>query len=182
MQLASDSDRFIRLNAKGRKYEVLLECLDLVPASRLAKLKQAIQSQDVNELSRLCDSFSPDLTEFYFNLDPDIFSLILKFYESNSRVHLDVNKNGCVRELERQLNKFGINYEFYLDVCCLKKLDRERDKLEEELENERKILKDYLRRENFGYCFPKTRETIWNIMENPRTSKCAMVIIQTQSL
>ena len=63
----------IILNARGIKYEVLLNVLEKLPKSRLGKLKIEIEKNKIEKiendiaLMKLCDDFDLNKNEYYFN-------------------------------------------------------------------------------------------------------------------
>lgn len=186
----------IILNAKGTRFEVLLDSLDHIPDSRMHQLKQLIENKrnnltdaimDENErkltLSDLCDDYSSDLKEFYFNRDPELFAHMLKFYEkreNNRRVHLCL-VNFCAHEVEKEFEYWKIDYEQHLDLCCLDRFQSEKSATEDALHTYKTLINNLSNQgttANFGtVCLPKVRKDIWNFMEWPKTSTGSKVIM-----
>jgi hypothetical protein len=172
-------------NAKGVKFEVLLEALAYVPNSRLSDLKELLHKNLEHEeskqiLDQICDAYSDDMTEFYFNKDPNIVTLILKFYEQDmedQKTHVNL-QNVCLLELDAAFSFWRIDYAKYLDACCLRKFEEDKESEIEMIETEKKIITEFNLREDFGVKFyPHIREKIWYIMEVPNSSFWSRIYI-----
>lgn len=169
--------RKIVLNCRGHKYQVCLDTFEKLPNSRLGKLRLALKNKSNSELDTLCDEFSLESNEFFFNKDPQILNLILEFY-SNEKVHLNINcSNFCAILLLNEFKYWGIDkYDDLLAPCCKSLIEKQKALVQDDLEQENSILKDLDAKEDFGKCFfPKIRRFIWNIMEYPKSSIFAMV-------
>jgi hypothetical protein len=179
------SNERVILNAKGVKFEVLLDALDFVPASRLSLLKEFVDKSKNNDASvseininEICDAYSNDLNEFYFNKDPEMVRTILKFYENDvddRKTHIFATSL-CALELKAAFEYWRIDYKQYLDVCCLRVFESAVESKVEMIETEERIIKEYTFRENFGTrFFPKIRQTIWYVMEKPKSSIWSLI-------
>lgn len=174
----------IILNARGFKYDVVLNDFDKLPNSRLGKLKVFVDNykldldangniNNIHEnnkllslLNEICDDYDFNLNEFYFNRDPYVLNLILN-YLSNDRLHID--KSICPYLLRDELNYWHVD-EYLVDSCCLNKYFNKRDEVANQILNEEKILYEFNHKDDFGNLFmPRLREKIWNIVENSRT-------------
>jgi hypothetical protein len=176
----------ITLNARGFKYEIFLDLMDKVKHSRLAKLKKFILMSRVNPSSandyfmreNICDGFNLQLTEFFFNKDPQMLGVILNFYEPRVNKHTHINfVNFCPYSLEDELAFWNIrNYECLLESCCLLRLEKAKEELDVELRKERSVIDELNYKESFAdCCFPRFRECLWNVMEKPKSSPCAAI-------
>jgi hypothetical protein len=177
----------IVLNARGIKFEILMASLNCVPNSRLALVGDIISKPNKNELDlarldELCDRYSDDFKEIFFNKDPHILSLIMKFYENDfislgRKKHLS-NFNFCAFELEADFEYWGIDHLEYLDSCCLRKFISNLSSLKADKKTEKKIIRELNFKEDFGKkFFPEVRRAIWMIMENQSNSTWAKVRI-----
>jgi hypothetical protein len=176
--------RRIFLNARGNKFEVLLRTLDNVPNGRLNTIKHVIDANehlitknlDLDKLDDVCDDYTDDLSEFYFNKNPVVFENILKFYQQpvlEKKTHINL-QDVCPLEQEEEFKYWNIDWEEYLDECCAVKLDDMRDKLHSEIEETKQIVGSVTKTIDFGEKFyPETRRKIWNIMDNPKSSLLA---------
>jgi hypothetical protein len=176
----------IILNARGFKYEILLNLMDRVKHSRLAKLKKFIEMSRVDSLSaneyftreKLCDGFNSQLTEFFFNKDPHMLGVVLNFYEPRVNKHTHINfLSFCPYSLEDELAYWNIrNYECLMEPCCLLRLEKAKEKIDIELKKERIVIDELNHKEDFAdCCFSGFRECLWNIMDNPKSSICAAI-------
>ena len=69
--------------------------------------------------------------------------------------------------------------EFYLEPCCLNKLNQRRDHIMEELSKEKECLHKKDSVEYFGEGkYNRARKIIWDLLEKPQTSKTANVSIR----
>ena len=168
------------INARGIKYDVILNQFSRLPESRLGKLKSAldIYEKELNRkiievtLSSICDDFDLDKNEFYFNRDPYIFNMILNYY-STGGLHFD--NNVCPYLIGAELKYWQID-EFSIDDCCQNKYFNNKDDVSDEIKNKVKTLKEYNHKDDFGKrFFPKLREKIWVTIENPKSSHIAKV-------
>jgi hypothetical protein len=177
----------ISLIARGIRYEISIDKLDSIPNSRLNKLKQFLDVYKENKslarqmfrLDELCDDHDENFSEFYFECDPYILNLVVAFHENQSKKklsHLNI-KQFCSLSFENEMTYWGIEkYEDFLEPCCLVNLEHEIDNLNQDVETEKKIVNEIIKRENFGeYCFPKQREIAWNVINYPKSSIYAKV-------
>lgn len=66
--------------------------------------------------------------------------------------------------------------EFYLEQCCLTKLNQKRDNIVEELRKEKECLHSKEEVEYFGEGrYNRARKIVWDLLEKPQTSKTANV-------
>ena len=142
------------LNVRGFKYEVLLDSLGNHPNTRLDKLRKEIKNQNLNEISLLCDKFSSDLKEFYFNRDPFVLNMILNYYVTNN---LHMNQTDCVSFLKDELDYWQIDdCEFY--SCCQVVYHDRMQNFVDLLEIKQWVFKTLDEKDNFGiHFFPNFR-------------------------
>jgi hypothetical protein len=169
----------IVLNARGLKYEVYLNSFNSYPNSRLGKLQALLtrpyKQPNHSELMQICDDYDMKKYEFYFNRDPNILNLILNLYTidstTNELAKFHFGDNVCYRYLFEQLFYWGFNYAEFsnlIDQCCLIRLEKERDLINEELEKEKIVLKDLDFEHDFGMrCLPNLRRKLFDYMEKP---------------
>lgn len=99
------------INVGGSRHEILWSVLGRLPHSRLGRLQDVTNYEEINEL---CDDFDPDENEFYFDRHPRAFASILNFYRTG-KLHL-VDEI-CVQAFAEDLEYWGID-ELYLEPCC----------------------------------------------------------------
>ena len=169
---------FLVLNARGHRFQILKSKLSQYPeSSRFGKLKT---SNDLNELTQLCDYYNPDFNEFYFDRDPFVLNSLLNF-SLKKKLHLSSVGNECIDHIINELNYWFYGkadvYENMFDVCCKLKYNKEKLKLNEEKQYQNKILTEYcqLNRLDFGKMLPGLREKLWTMINQPTSSYTAMV-------
>jgi hypothetical protein len=174
----TDVNQRIIINSRGIKYDVFLYIFEKLPDSRLGKLKEILEdlinddSMDTNELLDVCDAFNMEKFEFYFNRDPYILNIILNYY-INDKLH--VNDNICVCLLTDELKYWRID-EYLISSCCQNKYFEKTDQINDDIVIENKEKKKLNHsKEEFKSCLPKIKESVWNLLEKPRSSKLARV-------
>ena len=124
-----------------------------------------------DELIRLCDGYNLSTGEFFFDRHPRSFTSIINLYRTG-KLHLvdDI----CVISFRDDLIYWGID-EYYLELCCQNKYHQKKEHVLEEMKKEVELLK-IEKDETFNeQCCPNTRRKIWDLVENPHTSKAARV-------
>lgn len=166
-------NRTIIINARGIKYEILLHSLDKYPNTRLGKLKKLIIKQNSIDIGLLCDKFNHELTEFYFNRDPFVLNMILNYYQTEK---LHVSHTECVLFLQEEFEYWQID-EYAFHSCCQVVYHDKLEDSEEITKMEKITFKNFNHRDDFGpYCFPKLREKLWNLFDNPESSIFAKIL------
>ena len=169
-----ESKQTIILNVRGFKYEILLDSLESYPNSRLGKLRNQIKNSNLNEISVLCDKFSSDLKEFFFNRDPFILNMILNYYQTKK---LHMNQNECIILIKDELDYWEINDSDF-DSCCQVLYMDKIIQCEELKLLENKIIKqinDSLSL-SYGKFLPNIRRTIWGMFEKPNNSVYSRIL------
>jgi potassium voltage-gated channel Shab-related subfamily B member 1 len=69
---------------------------------------------------------------------------------------------------------WGID-ECYFESCCHLRYHNRKEIVLEEIRKEEEALKDNACTENFENCCPGLRKRVWDLMENPQTSRAARV-------
>jgi hypothetical protein len=170
----------IILNARGIKYEILLDVLEKLPKSRLGKLKTAIDEikssnyeNDV-DLIKLCDDFDLKKSEYYFNKDPYVLNLILNLY-SNDRLHI---LNDCTFFYGEEFAYWGIDEKMIESCCQFKYLDK-KEEINEEIKIEKmeknEVFNDKIENLSQKKFSTVIRKKIWNLLEKPSSSYFARV-------
>ena len=160
------------LNVRGIKYQVLLDSLKKHRNTRLAKLRNEIINKNYDEIEKLCDSFSKNLKEFYFDRDPYVLNMVLN-YNLNKRLH--ISHKECVYFIRDELEYWQID-EFVLENCCKIIYFDKLEEIEGLIESEEMLKKKLNHKEDFGTSFyPEIREKLWNLFDNPKSSIYAKV-------
>ena len=168
----------IIINSRGIKYDVFLYIFEKLPDSRLGKLKDILEdlskdvSMDPNDLLDVCDAYDLETYEFYFNRDPYILNLILNYY-INDKLH--VNDSICVCLLTDELKYWQID-EYLISSCCQNKFFEKTDQINDDIFIENKEKNKLIQNEEKHDSYlPALKEKIWNLLENPTSSKFARV-------
>ena len=163
----------IILNARGIKYEVLLDSLEMFPNSRLGRLRYHILEKQLIHIGQICDKFNADLTEFYFNRDPFILNMFLNSYQTGE---LHISQNYCSLFMREEMDYWQLD-EAKLEPCCLVHLHKRLEENQEVLEIKETLINGPNLRENFGNAFyPQLREKIWYFFDKPKSSISAQCV------
>lgn len=94
----------IKLNIRGRRFEVLSSTLSNVPNTRLANLEKNSVFYDVAR------------DEYFFDRDPDVFNSILNLYTMGK---LHIPKNVCGAVMKEEMQFWRIPHQ-QVSECCLR--------------------------------------------------------------
>lgn len=155
----------IKVVVRYKTYELKWDKLELLPNSRLGKIRYA---KSLEEIQNLCDEVHVEKNELHFDRSPRTFENIIDYYYSRS-LHYDSNL--CVIMFGSDLRYWGIeSWDF--DTCCNFKFHEKKNDAMEHItdmhaieEKEKKMSIDY----HYG-CFESMRTNIWFITENISTS------------
>ncbi len=165
----------IILNVGGERHEVLWKSLSRLPNSRLGKIFYLKTQNKIEEIKDLCDDYNPTTNELFFDRYSNSFGSLLSFYRTGKLHLID---NICVLSFHEDLEYWGIE-ECFLESCCQLVYQQKRDYIQEEMrkaeEAEKEKVVIYLFNDK-SHCFPRQRSKIWDLMENPNTSKAARII------
>ncbi|XP_061539727.1 potassium voltage-gated channel subfamily V member 2-like [Phycodurus eques] len=160
----------IKVNVGGKVFHIPKKCAMKYPHTRIGALAA---STDRAQLITLCDDYSFQNNEFFFDHDPAFFHHICHFYASGE---LWVIKQMCPINFEEEMAYWGLSLKDTTHCCCMmfeEKVDEMKDnlKVERELMAEIEIKYDDELFEDM--LFGKIRKRLWNIVENPYSSICA---------
>lgn len=170
------------LNVGGTRHEVMWRALDRLPRTRLGRLRNC---DDADDVLRLCDDVTfvdcgggggggedgaPSI-EFFFDRHPKSFSSILNFYRTN-KLHLV--EELCVLSFSDDLEYWGVD-ELYMESCCQHRYHQRKENIMEEMRKEADSLKEHtVEYFGTGRC-ASIRSKVWNLLEKPQTSMAARV-------
>merc|ERR550532_2016511 len=151
------------LNVGGKRHEVRWNTLDKFPTSRLGRLRHCVTHRG---LLQICDSYSLEHREYFFDRSPRNFDAILGLYR-NGKLHLAAGV--CVQDFCEELEYWGLD-DLHMEPCCQHTYYRARWLLPTP-----KI--DAVQEDDFGTgcCAPMQRH-LWNLFENPDHSKAAKAV------
>ena len=129
-------------------------------------------------LAEHCDGIIPNslAPELFFNRSWLSFDQILNFHRTGS-LHFDAEI--CALVYKTELEYWGVD-ELLMDPCCALKYYPDIELCVSELNGEekakqRQAIKE--QEEDFGNSgLGKLRKTLWNLTENPETSKAALIL------
>lgn len=161
--------RRVTLNVGGVRHEVMWTALERLPHSRLGRIRYA---KSLTEILDLCDDLRLDENELYFDRHASSFNCIINFYRTG-KLHLADDL--CILSFNEDLDYWGVD-ECFFESCCHLKYHQRKEAVLEEIRKEEEAEREKINDEKFVYCFPRVRKRIWDLMENPQTSKWARMI------
>lgn len=162
------SNRRVVLNVGGTRNEVLWSTLDRWPQSRLGRLFRCKTQESIMEL---CDDYSPDGSEYFFDWHPRSICSILNFYRTG-KLHLMGGM--CVLAFSDDLEYWGID-DWHLETCCQAKYYKRRDRVLEEMQKEADDLRDQVKNEFGDSGCARFQKYAWDTLEKPSKSLLAKV-------
>lgn len=160
--------RRVILNVGGIRSEILLSTLDRLPHSRLGRL---IRCDTHESIMSLCDDYSADGNEYFFDRHPRSINSILNFYRTG-KLHLIDEM--CVLAFCDDLEYWRID-DWHMETCCMNKYHRRRDQVLDELQKEASDLRELCKEEFGDGPYAQIRKKIWDTLEMPSKNLTAKV-------
>ncbi|XP_018420851.1 PREDICTED: potassium voltage-gated channel subfamily V member 2-like [Nanorana parkeri] len=170
---------FLNLNVGGKQFQIDCHAAARYPVTRLGRMATCV---DPIKRLDLCDDFSVQRNEYFFDRDPTVFCYIFHFYHSGILWIMD---ELCPANFLEEIEYWGIHLN-YTQKCCRSLFEEHQDEMNEHLKIQRDLQAeiDYLDHEKYfeGKWFGGLRKKIWNLVENPYSSIPAKIIAILSSI
>ncbi|XP_019369240.1 PREDICTED: potassium voltage-gated channel subfamily V member 2-like [Gavialis gangeticus] len=164
---------FLNINVGGTSFRIACKVAARYPITRIGKL--AVYTDPMKKL-QLCDDYSVQRNEYYFDRDPFVFYYIFHFYQSGVLWIMD---ELCPANFVEEIEYWGIHLQ-YSQRCCRILFEEKQSELKDYLKVQRELeaeLEPADREEEFeGKCLGGFRKAVWNLIENPYSSIPAKII------
>ncbi|XP_028818869.1 potassium voltage-gated channel subfamily V member 2-like [Denticeps clupeoides] len=173
------TSNIMNINVGGKVFHIAKQVAMKYPRTRLGSL--ALCTDRVQQLT-LCDDYSVQTDEFFFDRDPAVFGYIFHFYRSGV---LWVMDELCLLSYEEEIAYWGVSLKD-TQRCCRILFEEKVEELRDYLKVERELLAEIEPEhdeERFKSMFlGDLRKFLWNLIENPYSSLAAKAFAVFSSL
>ncbi|XP_063787772.1 potassium voltage-gated channel subfamily V member 2-like [Pseudophryne corroboree] len=163
----------LNLNVGGKIFKIDCFVAAQYPVTRIGRM--ATCADPVKRLD-LCDDFSVQRNEYFFDRDPTVFCYIFHFYCSGILWIMD---ELCPTHFVEEIEYWGIHLN-YTHKCCRSLFEEHQDELKDHLKIQRELQAEVERHDHEkhfeGKWLGNLRKKIWNLLENPYSSIPAKMI------
>ncbi|XP_016411774.1 potassium voltage-gated channel subfamily V member 2-like [Sinocyclocheilus rhinocerous] len=163
----------LNINVGGKVYQISYRVAAKYPKTRIGRLATYT---DHNRKLDLCDDYTVQNNEFFFDRDPDIFHNIFNFYRTGV---LWIKDELCPRNFLEEINYWGVRIK-NTHRCCRISFEERQDELNEQLKVQRELEAEVETEEHEDLfqdmAFGHARFLIWNMMEKPFSSVTAKLM------
>ncbi|KAG5841497.1 hypothetical protein ANANG_G00200140 [Anguilla anguilla] len=157
----------LNLNVGGKVYQISSREAARYPKTRIGRL--AIYT-DHNRKLDLCDDYTVQNNEYFFDRDPDIFHNIFNFYRTGM---LWIKDELCPRNFLEEINYWGVRIK-NAHRCCRISFEERHDELNDHLKVQQELQDEVEMEENDelfeNMAMGQVRRAVWHLMEKPFSS------------
>ncbi|KAM6984681.1 potassium voltage-gated channel subfamily V member 2 [Aplochiton taeniatus] len=173
------NNHMLNINVGGKAYQISYWVAAKYPKTRIGRLATY---KDHRRKLDLCDDYTFQNNEFFFDRDPDIFHNIFNFYRTGV---LWVKDELCPRSFLEEIGYWGVRIR-NSQRCCRISFEERHDELNEQLKIQRELEAEVEMEENEeqfdGLTLGPLRKAIWNLMEKPFSSVIAKLMALASSV
>ncbi|KAG1971064.1 potassium voltage-gated channel subfamily V member 2 [Pimephales promelas] len=177
-KLSTQKNYMLNINVGGKVYQISYRVAAKYPKTRIGRLATYT---DHNRKLDLCDDYTVQNKEFFFDRDPDVFHSIFNFYRTGV---LWIKDELCPRNFLEEINYWGVRIK-NTHRCCRISFEERQDELNEQLKVQRELEAEVETEEHEDLfqdmAFGHTRFLIWNLMEKPFSSVTAKLMALASS-
>uniref|UniRef100_UPI00358FD37A potassium voltage-gated channel subfamily V member 2 n=1 Tax=Myxine glutinosa TaxID=7769 RepID=UPI00358FD37A len=165
----------LHLNVGGRHFHLSRQLAARFPQTRLGRIATC---GDPSGCLELCDDYSVDRRELFFDRDPEVFAYVFGFYHTGL---LWLRDALCPRQLTDEIEYWGVRL-CSTRHCCRILFEERRDELNDHLKVQQELeaeLEDGEEEEEgaFGAMrYRSTRLKLWSLLEKPLSSFTAKLM------
>uniref|UniRef100_A0A8C5MZC5 Potassium voltage-gated channel subfamily V member 2 n=1 Tax=Leptobrachium leishanense TaxID=445787 RepID=A0A8C5MZC5_9ANUR len=170
---------FLNLNVGGKIFQIDYLVAAQYPVTRIGKIATCV---DPLKRLDLCDDFSVQKNEYFFDRDPTVFYYIFHFYRSGI---LWIMEELCPNNFVEEIEYWGIHLN-YTQRCCMILFEEHHDELKEHIKIQKNLQAEVFCHDHGkhfeGKWLGNLRKNMWNLVENPYSSIPSKIIAVLSSV